>query len=42
MAVIEEVGAEMEGWATVANSYGLTNSEIERMRSAFEHPERPR
>lgn len=42
VAVIEEVGAAIDGWATVAKSYGLTNSEIERMRSAFEHPECPR
>ncbi len=32
----------MEGWAAIAKSCGLNNNQIERMRSAFEHPERMR
>jgi serine/threonine-protein kinase HipA len=40
VAVIQEVVAALEGWVAVAKACGLKNSQIERMRSAFEHPER--
>jgi len=40
VAVIEEVAAALEGWVAVAKACGLNSSQIERMRSAFEHPER--
>lgn len=40
VAVIEEVVAALEGWVAVAQACGLNSSQIERMRSAFEHPER--
>jgi serine/threonine-protein kinase HipA len=40
VAVIEEVVAALEGWVAVAKACGLNSSQIERMRSAFEYPER--
>jgi serine/threonine-protein kinase HipA len=40
VVVIQEMVAAVEGWAAVAMSCGLNNSKIERMRSAFEHPQR--
>jgi len=40
VAVIQEMVVALEGWAAVAKSCGLNNNQIERMRSAFEHPER--
>ena len=40
VAVIQEVAAAIETWAAVANGYGLNSNQIERMASAFEHPER--
>ncbi len=35
--IAAEVGAATAQWHTVASRFGITSSEIERMRSAFEH-----
>jgi len=38
--LVADFQSALEGWVAVAKACGLNTSQIERMRSAFEHPER--
>jgi serine/threonine-protein kinase HipA len=37
--IVAEVGAATARWQTAASRFGIAASEIERLRSAFEHEE---